>query len=86
MGAHLNAYTSREQTVYYAKNLTSDLGRGMYVPYVSLCVLKKICTEAPTHDIVACWCVAVQSFSLSLSQLWIYWQISFRIRLSARPR
>src|SRR5437870_3914247 len=25
MGAHLNAYTSREQTVYYAKALKSDI-------------------------------------------------------------
>lgn len=25
MGAHLNAYTSREQTVYYAKSLTKDI-------------------------------------------------------------
>ena len=28
MGAHLNAYTSREQTVYYAKSFTKDLGNG----------------------------------------------------------
>ena len=28
MGAHLNAYTSREQTVYYAKSFTSDLDKG----------------------------------------------------------
>jgi len=27
MGAHLNAYTSREQTVYYAKCLSKDLDR-----------------------------------------------------------
>jgi len=27
MGAHLNAYTSREQTVYYAKCLSKDLYR-----------------------------------------------------------
>jgi len=25
MGAHLNAYTSREQTVYYAKCFTEDV-------------------------------------------------------------
>lgn len=25
MGAHLNAYTSREQTVYYAKSFSKDL-------------------------------------------------------------
>jgi mitochondrial-processing peptidase subunit beta len=25
MGSHLNAYTSREQTVYYAKSLTKDI-------------------------------------------------------------
>ena len=26
MGAHLNAYTSREQTVFYAKSFSKDLG------------------------------------------------------------
>ncbi|KAJ3118947.1 mitochondrial processing peptidase beta subunit [Phlyctochytrium bullatum] len=31
MGAHLNAYTSREQTVYYAKSLSSDLGRAVEI-------------------------------------------------------
>ena len=31
MGAHLNAYTSREQTVYYAKSFSSDLGKGRSV-------------------------------------------------------
>ncbi|CAI8041240.1 Mitochondrial-processing peptidase subunit beta, partial [Geodia barretti] len=29
MGAHLNAYTSREQTVYYAKSFSSDLGKAV---------------------------------------------------------
>lgn len=29
MGAHLNAYTSREQTVYYAKAFSKDLPRGI---------------------------------------------------------
>ena len=29
MGAHLNAYTSREQTVYYAKCLAKDVDRSM---------------------------------------------------------
>ena len=28
MGAHLNAYTSREQTVYYAKSFSKDMGTG----------------------------------------------------------
>lgn len=28
MGAHLNAYTSREQTVYYAKSFAHDLPKG----------------------------------------------------------
>jgi hypothetical protein len=27
MGAHLNAYTSREQTVYYAKCFSKDVGK-----------------------------------------------------------
>ena len=31
MGAHLNAYTSREQTVYYAKVFRKDLGRGLEI-------------------------------------------------------
>ncbi|KAI8851857.1 Metalloenzyme, LuxS/M16 peptidase-like protein [Chytridium lagenaria] len=29
MGAHLNAYTSREQTVYYAKSLSADLPKAV---------------------------------------------------------
>ncbi len=28
MGAHLNAYTSREQTVYYAKVFSQDIHKG----------------------------------------------------------
>lgn len=28
MGAHLNAYTSREQTVYYAKAFSKDIPQG----------------------------------------------------------
>lgn len=31
MGAHLNAYTSREQTVYYAKVFKEDVGRGLEI-------------------------------------------------------
>jgi len=31
MGAHLNAYTSREQTVFYAKCLTGDLGNAVEI-------------------------------------------------------
>lgn len=31
MGAHLNAYTSREQTVYYAKCFSKDLGKAVEV-------------------------------------------------------
>jgi len=33
MGAHLNAYTSREQTVYYAKAFSKDLPRGIVIVY-----------------------------------------------------
>ena len=33
MGAHLNAYTSREQTVYYAKSFSSDLDKGQLHEY-----------------------------------------------------
>ena len=29
MGAHLNAYTSREQTVYYAKAFSKDLPKAV---------------------------------------------------------
>ena len=29
MGAHLNAYTSREQTVYYAKSFSKDLPKAV---------------------------------------------------------
>lgn len=31
MGAHLNAYTSREQTVFYAKCLSKDVGRAVEI-------------------------------------------------------
>src|SRR5690554_5428747 len=31
MGAHLNAYTSREQTVYYAKAFKSDIPKSVEV-------------------------------------------------------
>lgn len=31
MGGHLNAYTSREQTVYYAKTLGTDVGKAVDV-------------------------------------------------------
>lgn len=31
MGAHLNAYTSREQTVYYAKCLSDDINRSLEI-------------------------------------------------------
>ncbi|RWS28561.1 mitochondrial-processing peptidase subunit beta-like protein, partial [Leptotrombidium deliense] len=31
MGAHLNAYTSREQTVYYAKCLSQDVGKAIEI-------------------------------------------------------
>jgi processing peptidase subunit beta len=31
MGGHLNAYTSREQTVYYAKVFKSDVSKAMEI-------------------------------------------------------
>lgn len=31
MGAHLNAYTSREQTVYYAKCLSQDVPKAVEI-------------------------------------------------------
>lgn len=31
MGAHLNAYTSREQTVYYAKTFSKDIPQGIAI-------------------------------------------------------
>jgi Zn-dependent M16 (insulinase) family peptidase len=31
MGAHLNAYTSREQTVFYAKCLSEDVGKAIEI-------------------------------------------------------
>jgi processing peptidase subunit beta len=31
MGAHLNAYTSREQTVFYAKCLSADLPKAVEI-------------------------------------------------------
>ena len=31
MGGHLNAYTSREQTTYYAKVLKKDVGKAVWI-------------------------------------------------------
>ena len=36
MGAHLNAYTSREQTVYYAKSFSTDLDKGRLQSWLHL--------------------------------------------------
>lgn len=36
MGSHLNAYTSREQTVYYAKCFSKDLPQGIYFGFYFL--------------------------------------------------
>ena len=33
MGGHLNAYTSREQTAYYAKVFSKDLPQGEYIVF-----------------------------------------------------
>ena len=57
MGAHLNAYTSREQTVYYAKSFTSDLDKGrlsrndvcaedneVIKPFLSLLSVHQLCS------------------------------------------
>ena len=35
MGAHLNAYTSREQTVYYAKVFSQDIPKGDFINFMS---------------------------------------------------
>ena len=42
MGAHLNAYTSREQTVYYAKSFSKDLPIGKSNGYQEINGLKMI--------------------------------------------
>ena len=34
MGAHLNAYTSREQTVYYAKVFSQDIPKGDLIHFI----------------------------------------------------
>lgn len=39
MGAHLNAYTSREQTVYYAKAFSKDLPRGTKALLVTIIII-----------------------------------------------
>jgi len=39
MGAHLNAYTSREQTVYYAKCFSKDIPKGMISDTVFIQIL-----------------------------------------------
>lgn len=38
MGAHLNAYTSRELTAYYAKSLTRDIPQGRSPAVMCVCV------------------------------------------------
>ena len=40
MGAHLNAYTSRELTAYYAKSLSRDLPQGRFVSSGGLVCLR----------------------------------------------
>ena len=45
MGAHLNAYTSREQTVYYAKAFSSDLPKGLCCKYMQGSSLKGVEVE-----------------------------------------
>ena len=44
MGAHLNAYTSREQTVFYAKCFKKDLPKGIdiYLLVLTIWDLKKL--------------------------------------------
>lgn len=42
MGAHLNAYTSREQTVYFAKSFSKDLGKCKLV-CLGKCVSQPVC-------------------------------------------
>ncbi|CAO2617072.1 Mitochondrial-processing peptidase subunit beta [Lemmus lemmus] len=44
MGAHLNAYTSREQTVYYAKAFSKDLPRGIVTCTVENAVAMRVQT------------------------------------------
>lgn len=49
MGAHLNAYTSREQTVYYAKAFSKDLpqGRVQYSSVEELLSWTSMCLFSP---------------------------------------
>jgi hypothetical protein len=55
MGAHLNAYTSREQTVYYAKCFSKDVPRGELFQYF---VANRITLlNKPTKDIM--WFIAI---------------------------
>jgi processing peptidase subunit beta len=42
MGAHLNAYTSREQTVYYAKAFSKDLPRGTVIAYTAHVIFMRV--------------------------------------------
>lgn len=50
MGAHLNAYTSRELTAYYAKSLSRDLPQGQFVSSGGLVCLRRL-TVTPHHAI-----------------------------------
>ena len=45
IGAHLNAYTSREQTVYYAKSLSKDLPTGKIFCYYDYCFMQLVAVD-----------------------------------------
>lgn len=48
LGAHLNAYTSREQTAYYARCLSKDVGSVM--PLLSDILLNSVLNEGAIED------------------------------------
>ena len=48
-GAHLNAYTSREMTVYYAKCFSKDLPWGILLFVITLCSLSSLRTYIRHH-------------------------------------
>ncbi|EDL99416.1 peptidase (mitochondrial processing) beta, isoform CRA_b [Rattus norvegicus] len=55
MGAHLNAYTSREQTVYYAKAFSKDLPRAVEILAdinTGLWGLYMVCEQATVADML----------------------------------
>jgi len=51
MGGHLNAYTSREQTAYYAKVFSKDLPQGT-MSVTACCIKYMVCVGISCRHII----------------------------------